>query len=114
MTKRFANDHISVVEGDSMKYIFYASVCHQGVHGGGIILTDDYFIFRTQKVTIDIEFKFLKIEYNSIKNIKYSYVLFFPIVEISLLGGRTYKFLIFNINRFKRLINEKVARKDCY
>jgi hypothetical protein len=93
--------------GGSMKHNFYASVCHQGVHGGAIKLTDDYFIFGTKKETIDIEFKILKIDYNSIENIKYSYALFFSIAEISLLGGRTYKFLIFNIRRFKRLIKEK-------
>ncbi|MDR0958153.1 MAG: hypothetical protein LBM16_02970 [Clostridiales bacterium] len=92
-----------------MKPNFYASVCHYGVHGGAVKLTDDYFMFGTQKIIIKAEFRRLKIAYNSIKNIEYWYALFFPIVKISLLDGRKYNFIIFNIKRFQRLIEEKMA-----
>ncbi len=87
-----------------MKENFYASVCHKGVHGGAVKLADDAFIFCCQKLTIPNEFKEIKISYSSIKKItRKSVLLIFPIIKIELTEGKTYKFLIFNVNRFLKV-----------
>lgn len=50
-------------------YNFYASILANGIHGGAVRITDEEFIFRCQKVSIQNEYKNLKINYDNILSI---------------------------------------------
>ena len=91
-----------------MEENYYASVCHYGVQGGAVRLTDEFFLFRCQKVSIEEEFKRLEIPYSNIKRIICKTKFFiFPIITIEQHKGKTYKFLIFNVERFTRTMKNK-------
>ena len=91
-----------------MEENYYASVCHYGVQGGAVRLTDEFFLFRCQKESIEDEFKRIEIPYANIKRILYKTKFFrFHIVTIDQYEGKTYKFLIFNVKRFINTIKNK-------
>jgi uncharacterized protein YicC (UPF0701 family) len=92
-----------------MEENYYASVCYYGVQGGAIRLTDEYFLFRCQKASVEDEFKRIEIPYTNMKRILYKTKLFiFPrIVTIEQYKGKTYKFLVFNAERFINTMKNK-------
>ena len=88
-----------------MKKSFYASACIDGLHGGAAYLSDDGFCFRCQKSTIADEYKNLKIPYENIKTVcKGKRAFFIPTTVIETVYGKTYRFLIFNRNKFINII----------
>lgn len=91
-----------------MEENYRASVCHHGVQGGAVRLTDKFFVFRCQKTSIEDEFKRIEIPYTNMKRIFYKTKFFiFPIVTIEQYKGKAYKFLIFNVERFINTIKIK-------
>lgn len=91
-----------------MQENYYASICHYGVQGGAVRLTDEFFLFKCQKASIEDEFKRIEIPYANIKKILYKTKFFiFPIVTIEQYKGETYKFLIFNAERFINTMKNK-------
>ena len=91
-----------------MKHYFIASLCHEGVLGGGIVASDESITYRTNKVTVSPKFKNLEMKFSDIQGYSKKWVLFFPIYSITMKSGEVYKFLIFNTGRFSELLNEKV------
>lgn len=90
-----------------MKESFYASVCINGLHGGAAYLVDDGFCFRCQKLTIEREYKDLRIPYKNIESVlEGKRVLFIPTTVIETKDRKTYRFLIFNRRKFIRCIKE--------
>ena len=84
-----------------MKISFYASACVDGLHGGAVYLTDGEFCFRCQKLTIDEEYKNLRIPYENIVSVsKGKRAMLFPTTVIKTKSGNTYRFLIFNRKKF--------------
>lgn len=64
-------------------------------------MCDDFFLFRTQKITIPQEVKNLKIVYNEITSIESKRrLLLFPVIDIVLKNQKTYKFIVFNQKYF--------------
>lgn len=91
-----------------MEENYCASICYQGVQGGAVRLTDKFFLFRCQKLSIPDELKRVEIQYSDIKKILYKRkLLIFPIIVIELYEGKTYKFILFNIKKFVRTIKNK-------
>lgn len=89
-----------------MKEYFIASAVIHGVQGGSVILTDDAFWFCCDKITIDDEYKRLRIPYEDIRSVSFKKAaLFFPVAKLELKNGRVHKFVIFSQKRFLKCIN---------
>jgi hypothetical protein len=92
-----------------MKKTFIVSLCYQGAHGGGLLLTENLIIFKTQQIQLPKEMKFIQIAYNEIETIdNCSSFFLFPSISIKLKNGLIYKFIVFNRKKCLRIINEKL------
>lgn len=92
-----------------MKKTFLASLCYKGAHGGGLFITDEFLAFRTNKLQLPKEMKFIQIPYTDIKNVSSCSSLYlFPSILLTLNNGSSYKFIVFNREKCLRLINEKL------
>ncbi len=84
-----------------MEENYCASICYQGIQGGAIKLTKEYFIFRSQKLTMPEELKNIKIPYSDIKGLSCIREFFvFPIIRLDLSNGGAYSFWVLNRKRF--------------
>ena len=93
-----------------MKQYYVASLCRNGVLGGGIVADDDGITFKTGKVTVSPKLRNLKMKYRDIQDYSKKWVLCFPVFTISMNAGENYKFIIFNPKRFSALLRDKVNR----
>ena len=91
-----------------MKQNYVASLCREGILGGGIVADDDGITYKTGKVTVSPRLRNLEMKYGNIRDFSKKWVLCFPVFTISMDDGENYKFIIFNPNRFNALLKEKV------
>lgn len=91
-----------------MRQYFIASICREGILGGGIVADEESITFKTGKVTVSYRLKNLRMEYSSIQSFSRKWVLCFPVFTITMNDGEIYKFIIFSPGRFERLLQEKV------
>ncbi len=94
-----------------MKQYFIASICREGILGGGIVADDESITFKTGKVTVSSKLKNLEIRYSSIQSFSEKRVLCLPVFTIELNSGENYKFIIFSPKKFNALLSDKVNRQ---
>ena len=75
-----------------MKKYFIASLCRNGILGGGIHLDDDAVTYKTGKVTVSAKYKNLQMPYEEIVEISKGWLLCFPTVTLQMKDGEAYKF----------------------
>lgn len=92
-----------------MKQIFIASLCREGILGGGIIADDEGITYKTGKVTVSPRFRNLEMKYGDIQSISKTSVLFFPAVSIAMKSGDEFKFIVFARERFCSLLSDKIS-----
>ena len=97
-------------EEASMKQYFIASICREGIIGGGIIADDDGITFKTGKITVSSKIKNLEMKYRNIREFSRKWVFCFPVFSIVMDDGEIYKFIIFRPNRFSSLLSDKVPQ----
>ena len=93
-----------------MKQYYIASLCRNGVLGGGIAANDDGITFKTGKVTVSPQLRNLEMKYRNIREFSKKRVLCFPVFTISMNDGENYRFIIFSPKRFNALLRDKVKR----
>lgn len=86
------------------KQCFMASLCWYGAQGGALKADDRGVIFAAQKLTLPDNLKKIKMPYSSIKLAVCRCALGFPAVEITLGGGKEYKFIVFGRERFLKIL----------
>lgn len=89
-----------------MKDIYISSLCHKGILGGAIYLEKDKAVFRTNKLTVEEQYRNLQIPYDNIDAIQMGWLMFFPTVVVKLKAGVSYKFIVFSRRRFLNRIGE--------
>lgn len=94
------------------KISFYASLCENGVHGGAAYLDEEGFCFKCRKSTVEKEYKDLKIPYGEIKSVCSGKRIIIPTTVIETASGRKYRFLIFNVKKFKENIEKKIVNRS--
>lgn len=94
-----------------MEKTYAASLCKNGLLGGGLFLDDERVAYRTGKVSVSPEIRNLQLPFCRIKSVNKSKTLFLPTVTIEMQDGREWKFLVFGRNSF--LTNLKTAM-DAY
>ena len=93
-----------------MKQYYIASICREGILGGGIVADDEALTFRTGKATVSPRLKNLEIKYRDIQSFTKKRVFCFPVFSITMNDGEVYKFIIFNPKRFNSLLSDKVKQ----
>ena len=90
-----------------MKQYFMASICREGILGGGIVADEEAMTYKTGKVTVSPELKNLEMKYRDIRGYTKKWVFCFPVFSIIMNDGETYKFIIFQPKRFGALLSDK-------
>ena len=91
-----------------MKQYYAASLCCEGVLGGGIVANEDGITYKTEKVNISPKLRNLEMKFKDIQDYSKKWVLCFPVFTISMNDGENYKFIIFSPKRFHALLRDKV------
>lgn len=84
-----------------MRKAFMCSLCHKGILGGGLYLDNQSVTYRTQKLTVDDQYRKLVLPLSDIKEITWKWVVF-PVATFWMKSGECYKIIIFNKWRFMR------------
>lgn len=83
-----------------MDKTYIASLCKNGLLGGGLFLDDERVAYRTGKVSVSPEIRNLALPFCRIKRVEKSRALFLPTVTIAMQDGREWKFLVFGRKGF--------------
>lgn len=83
-----------------MKRYFVASLCRNGVLGGGIVADDEGFTFRTNKLTVPPSVRHLSMCYRNIREITKGWMLCFPVVTVKMKDGEEHRFVLFRRQLF--------------
>lgn len=89
-----------------MKKYFIASLCKNGIIGGTIIADDEAITYKTNKLTVPMEIRNLKMPYRDIKGTEEGWIFVFPTVSVEMNNGTTHKFVIFGRKGFINFINQ--------
>lgn len=92
-----------------MKKYFIASLCKNGILGGGLTADDTALTFHTGKVTVPKEYRHLEMKYADIVGVDCGWALIFPAVTIKLHRDVEYKFIVFGRRRLVDALKEYVA-----
>ena len=94
-----------------MKKYYIASICREGILGGGIVADDEKITFKTGKLTVSPKLRNLEMKYRNIQSYSKKWVFCFPVFSIAMNDGEIYKFIIFSPGKFAELLHEKVNRE---
>ncbi len=83
-----------------MKKYFIASICREGVLGGGIVADDEAYTYRTNKVSVSASLRNLRMKYTDIREVSKGWLLCFPTVTVHMKDGNNYKYIVFRRNLF--------------
>ena len=83
-----------------MEKTYIASLCKNGLLGGGLFLDDERITYRTGKMTVPPEIRNLQLPYCRIKDVEKSRALILPTVTVKMQNGQEWKFLVFGRESF--------------
>jgi hypothetical protein len=84
-----------------MRKSFICSLCHNGILGGALYLDESSLTYRTNKLTVDKEYRNLVLPLEEIEKLTWKWIVF-PVATFHMKNGMEYKFIIFNKNRFNK------------
>lgn len=93
-----------------MRKAFMCSLCHNGIHGGGLYLDKVSVTYVCQKLTVDERYKKLVLLFTEICELCWKRALF-PVAVFTMQDGEQYRFIIFNKRRFDRVFREHCTGK---
>lgn len=89
-----------------MNRYFIASLCKNGILGGAIVADDEAITYKTNKLTVPVELRNIKMRYRDIKNTEAGWLFVFPTVSVEMKNGAVHKFVIFGRKGFIDFINQ--------
>ncbi|MBR4889636.1 MAG: hypothetical protein IKU17_10870 [Clostridia bacterium] len=92
-----------------MKKYFVASLCKNGLLGGGITVDAEAVTFHTGKLTVPKEYRHLSLRCDTIGGATAGWLLVFPTVSVQLQNGEEYRFVIFRRKKFIETLKENIA-----
>ena len=92
-----------------MKQYFIASICREGILGGGIVADDEALTFKTGKVTVSPRLRNLEMKYRDIRNFSRGWLACFPTVTVRMADGESYKFIVFRPGSFCGLLENRIG-----
>ena len=94
-----------------MRTAFMCSLIRNGILGGGLYLDQEAVTYRTQKLTVDKQYRNLVLPLDEIAEVTWKRIVF-PVAAFHLKSGETYTFLIFNKTRFCKYFLEYSSNSD--
>ncbi len=88
-----------------MKKYFVASLCREGILGGGITADDEGFTYRTNKISVSSSLRNIRMKYTDIRELSTGWLLCFPTVTVNMKDGESYKFIVFRRTLFCSCMN---------
>ena len=95
-----------------MKRYFIASLCCNGLLGGGISADGEGITFHTGKMTVPKEYRHLEMKYRDISGVTAGWMLIFPTVTVRMHADREYKFVLFDRKRFIGTLKENGIQEN--
>jgi len=92
-----------------MRQAFAASLCKNGILGGGLFLEEGQVTYRTGKVTVSPRLRNLSLPYSQITGIERGWLLCFPTVVFQMKNGEVWKFIVFARNAFCNALKERMT-----
>lgn len=89
-----------------MKELYIASFVHQGILGGALYLTDSMTVYRTNKLTVNEEYRNLQMKYTDISKCAGGWLFCLPTVTITMKEGQVYKFVVFARKKYLKRLEE--------
>ena len=83
-----------------MKRYFVASLCREGVLGGGILADDEAYTYRTNKLTVSPSLRKICLPYADIQSLERGWLLCFPTVTVHMKDETSWRFVVFRRNLF--------------
>ena len=90
-----------------MKKYFIVSLVKNGILGGSIVADSEAITYRTGKVTVPPEYRYLVMNYEDISQVTPGWLFILPTVTVKMRNGNEYKFAVF-FSR-KRFINTLIS-----
>ena len=84
-----------------MRKTFICSLCHNGILGGVLYLDEATVTYKTNKLTVDKEYRSLVLPLDEIAELTWKWVVF-PVATFRMKNGMEHKFIIFNKRRFNK------------
>lgn len=89
-----------------MRKMFVASLCRNGILGGGLYVDAESVTYRTGKLTVPETYRKLKMAFEEITAVSTGWLLCFPTVTIKLRDQEEYKFIVFARKQFLYTISQ--------
>ena len=83
-----------------MKRYFIASLCKNGILGGGITADEEGLTYYTNKVSVTDNLKKIEMKKAEILDMTKGWLLCFPTVTVHMRDGSAYRFVVFRRNLF--------------
>lgn len=94
-----------------MKNVYWASLCYEGAHGGGLYLMDDHLLFRTNKLQLPDNMKTIRVPFADMSQIGKGRTLYiFPAIFITLRSGARLKFIVFKRTGLFKVLSTAAAK----
>ena len=96
-----------------MKY-YLASLCRNGILGGGITVEDEGVCYHTNKVTVPAKYRKLMMRYEDMEEVVCDSLFIIPTVSIKMKDKESYRFLVFGRKGFLEALKEyEKNRQQC-
>ena len=92
-----------------MKRVYVASLCKNGLLGGGLYIDGEKITFRTGKITVPPQLRNLELHFKNMTGIRKERILILPVAAISMKNGEEWKFFVLRRNDFVRMAESLIT-----
>ena len=92
-----------------MKRVYAASLCKNGLLGGGLYIDDEKITFRTGKLTVPPQLRNLELTFKNMTGIRKERILILPVAAVSMKSGEEWKFFVLRRNDFVHTAKTLIA-----
>lgn len=92
-----------------MKRVYVASLCKNGLLGGGLYIDDEKITFRTGKITVPPQLRNLELTFKNMTDIRKERIIILPVAAVSMKNGEEWKFFVLRRNDFVHTAKALIA-----
>lgn len=92
-----------------MKRVYVASLCKNGLLGGGLYIDDEKITFRTGKITVPPQLRNLELTFKNMTGIRKERILILPVAAVSMKNGEEWNFFVLRRNDFVHTAKTLIA-----
>lgn len=92
-----------------MKRVYVASLCKNGLLGGGLYIDDEKITFRTGKITVPPQLRNLELTFKNMTDIRKERIIILPVAAVSMKNGEEWKFFVLRRKDFVRMAESLIT-----